>query len=260
MLYLKRNFAVVPLTRIVEKVADPMAKPLQEIALTFDDGLKNHITIVYPILRQLELPATFFVCPGLIETGEWQWPNEVIARLELLTQSERQEFSKRNGFSRTEPMWIVELMKSLTTKERKIVQNSLRIETASFVLSKEQEIMSQPMTWEDLRSLDSKLITIGSHTMTHPILTTVEESEMRFEITESRRILEERLKRSIDFFCYPNGSFDGNVVEFVRKSYVAAVTAEYGGVRHGDDLYKMGRISADSPLATFAWRLHRLEG
>src|SRR3954464_13175503 len=53
------------------------------VALTFDDGLRNNVEVAYPILRQLGLTATFFVCPGLIDRGAWLWNHE--ARQRLLT-------------------------------------------------------------------------------------------------------------------------------------------------------------------------------
>src|SRR5262245_54520344 len=69
---LKRHFRVIPLHELAQKVRDGVA-PNQDVALTFDDGVKNHITEAYPALRALSLPATFFVCPAAIEEGQWIW-------------------------------------------------------------------------------------------------------------------------------------------------------------------------------------------
>ena len=64
--------------------------------------------------------------------------------------------------------------------------------------------------------------------MSHPILTTLSDQEIELELLESRHCLEERLQRPVDFFCYPNGSYDKRAYQVVKKTYRAAVTTESG--------------------------------
>jgi peptidoglycan/xylan/chitin deacetylase (PgdA/CDA1 family) len=115
------------------------------------------------------------------------------------------------------------------------------------------------MSWDDLLSLDPNLITVGSHTLTHPILTTLSARETEHELIESRRCLEQKLQREINFFCYPNGSYDARAYKVAQRIYRAAVTTN-SGVIEGDeslDLHRLPRIpSAEKPALT-AWRLHR---
>ncbi len=35
-------------------------------SLTFDDGTEDYHSLLWPLLRELDVPATFFVCPGLL--------------------------------------------------------------------------------------------------------------------------------------------------------------------------------------------------
>src|SRR5262249_9515423 len=83
--YLTRSFRVVSLERVVDRLARKAGPAANEIVLTFDDGLRNHLAIVYPILRELQTPATFFVCPGLLGHGRWLWNHEARCRLEMLS-------------------------------------------------------------------------------------------------------------------------------------------------------------------------------
>src|SRR4051812_30567056 len=76
---LTRRFTIVHLRDLLAGPLPASAPP--RCALTFDDGLRNQVSIAYPILRRLELPATFFVCPGLIERGAWLWTHEMRQRL-----------------------------------------------------------------------------------------------------------------------------------------------------------------------------------
>jgi len=113
------------------------------------------------------------------------------------------------------------------------------------------------MSWRDLASLDRNLVTVGSHTMSHPMLTTLDEVSARAEIVNSRRRLEEMLGRAVEFFCYPAGAYSESVTEEVRRHYRAAVTTDPGFVRPHDDRHLLRRVPAVPPLPFFAWLLHR---
>jgi peptidoglycan/xylan/chitin deacetylase (PgdA/CDA1 family) len=117
------------------------------------------------------------------------------------------------------------------------------------------------MDWDDLRSLDCNLITVGSHTLSHPILTTLSADEIESEILESRQCLEQRLERKADFFCYPNGAYDKRAYQLVQKTYRAAVTTESGVIdgSQGLDVHRLPRIPSAESAALTAWRLHRPE-
>jgi len=75
-------------------------------------------------------------------------------------------------------------------------------------------------------------IFFGSHTCSHPILSTIAGKELKREIAESKEEIELRLGKSVDLFCYPNGQLidiNDEVVRIVEKSgYSAAVTTVSG--------------------------------
>jgi len=59
------------------------------------------------------------------------------------------------------------------------------------------------MSADELRSLDSDLVTIGSHTVSHPMLTSLSESAARLELRKSRAQLERLLQRKVTLFSFP---------------------------------------------------------
>src|SRR5204863_2988069 len=72
--YLRRVLNLVPLAEIATSVAERRpAGCRRRAAIIFDDGARNNVSVAYPILRSLGIPATFFVCPGLIEERKWIW-------------------------------------------------------------------------------------------------------------------------------------------------------------------------------------------
>ena len=82
--YLATHFKVVSLETMLDRIMNGSYPLADEIVLTFDDGLRNNLTVVYPVLRELQLPATMFVCPALVESGEWLWNHEMRCRLQSL--------------------------------------------------------------------------------------------------------------------------------------------------------------------------------
>jgi peptidoglycan/xylan/chitin deacetylase (PgdA/CDA1 family) len=66
-------------------------------------------------------------------------------------------------------------------------------------------------TWEQLREMESAGVEIGSHTVTHPVLTRVTTDRLRRELEQSRGRLEGMLARPVTMFCYPNGAYDRTV-------------------------------------------------
>src|SRR3954468_19037793 len=112
--YLAKNYEVVPLSHLLQR----SGALRHEIALTFDDGLRNNFTLAYPILRKLSLPATFFVCPALIDSVSWLWNHEARARLNSMAKTEFAALAKRTGAAIDSVDSMVEWMKDRAKPER----------------------------------------------------------------------------------------------------------------------------------------------
>lgn len=259
MTYLKRHFQVISLEAMIAKVSSGEADEHASIALTFDDGLRNNHEVVYPVLSSLDLSATFFVCPGLIDSGNWLWNHEARQRLESMAAGTRSELAGHAGAPAHETEAIVEWMKTLDINCRREVENFIRAASQNFAPSKTQHEQFDVMDWSEVRSMNPRLITIGSHTLSHPVLPTLEREDIEKEVGESRTILENRLGQPTHYFCYPNGGHDSRVVEAVRSKYQAAVTTDAGFVHPRDDLHTLRRIPSASYLPDLAWRLYRPE-
>ena len=98
--------------------------------------------------------------------------------------------------------------------------------------------------WKELKEMsDSGIITIGSHTMTHPWLTSLNIEKIKSEFKNSKEILENRLGKRVDLLCYPMGNHDGRSEENAKRSgYVCAVGTNPGKSSSADDIYAIGRI------------------
>lgn len=109
------------------------------------------------------------------------------------------------------------------------------------------------LTWDEVLEMAQAGIEFGSHTVSHPILARLEESEMVNEVQESKRELEERLRRDVLAFAYPAGR--GSRVDDVARQVVArcgfkfAVTSNEGVVRAGAyDRFALPRIPVEREI------------
>ena len=73
-------------------------------------------------------------------------------------------------------------------------------------------------TADRLRELPRDLITVGSHTMTHPLLPSLSEDEARFQLFASRAELEKLLNREITLFSFPYGEFSEPLIQLCREA------------------------------------------
>jgi peptidoglycan/xylan/chitin deacetylase (PgdA/CDA1 family) len=85
------------------------------------------------------------------------------------------------------------------------------------------------MTWDHLREMQAHGMEIQSHTLTHPHLETLPAAAIRIELRESRAILENELKTSVDFISFPNGSYDETVIQTAAEAgYAGSCTSDFG--------------------------------
>jgi len=106
------------------------------------------------------------------------------------------------------------------------------------------------LNWRELREMsDSGLVTIGSHTKSHPWLPTVsvDEDRLREELAGSKKRLEDGLGRRVDFICYPNGGFNDLIKETARQTgYKGGFTTNPAKSSKIDDIYAIRRIKMSS--------------
>ena len=115
------------------------------------------------------------------------------------------------------------------------------------------------MTWEQVLDLQRRGHTIGAHSVTHRFLTAMSLAEAKDEIYNSKKLLEEKLGRPVQFFCYPAGRFSTAVENLVRQAgYKGAFTNAPGWAFSNRDVFALKRIrisdNYNDPLR-FGWRL-----
>lgn len=98
--------------------------------------------------------------------------------------------------------------------------------------------------WRIRRMLDAGW-ELDAHTLTHPDLTTLGPAELRRQVAGSRVALRRRFHVPVNFFCYPAGRYNAQVVAEVRRAgFLGATTTTYGLARP-PAFYTLDRIRID---------------
>lgn len=86
---------------------------------------------------------------------------------------------------------------------------------------------------------------IGSHTISHPDLTSLSASELKTETAGSRRQIAAKFGVPVEFFCYPAGKYDDTVIAAVEDAGYKGATTELPGAATPDKPFELARIRVD---------------
>jgi peptidoglycan/xylan/chitin deacetylase (PgdA/CDA1 family) len=250
--YLRRHFTVVPLLQIAERLASGRKLDPKMVALTIDDGRRNCYEFLFPLLQEFRLPATFFVVSSFIRGEDWIWTDKVLWLSEqcLSKQSSIQHLSSgRSNLAELALGKLDDLFRSLNRMRPE--DRNARIDamagSAGVSIPKAPPAKYGPCSWAELKEMaDSDLMEIGSHTATHPILSSVTDEESWEELTKSRTEIEQGLGRNVKCFCFPNGMAGdfraSQVAQVEAAGYACSVIAQFGMVQNDGDRYQLPRI------------------
>jgi len=242
--YLRSHFRVVPLLRIAEQLASGRELEPGMAALTIDDGRRNCYEFLFPLLKEFEFPATFFVVSSFIQGEDWIWTDKVIWLSEQ--PNPPAELARGNVEA------ILGALNQLRPEARNAQIESMA-KRAGVNIPRAAPAKYAPCSWSELREMtNSGLVEIGSHTVTHPILSTLTDEESWYELSESRRQIEEALCKKVRCFCFPNGTSGdyrpSQVQQIANAGYQCSVLAESGLVGSGEDRYQLPRIGGRSEI------------
>ena len=103
---------------------------------------------------------------------------------------------------------------------------------------------SSLLSWSQIRELSSLGFEFGSHTVTHPDLTTLDPDAADDEISRSRIAIEDATGKKVKSFAYPFGRMTGAVRRAVENLYDSASSTNLGKITERSDLYSLERVDA----------------
>ena len=188
--------------------------PPRPVVVTFDDGYDDNYRVAFPILRELGMPATFFVSTGHIESGRpyaYDWFVHMLCRtadtqLAIAALDVDCPLPDSRSQRRALAADLLDRMKTLDAGRQEAIIASL--ETRWSMPRERGHADCRPMTWDQLREMQAAGMEIGSHGVWHNMLAKLAPDAMRTEVAGSKQTLDRELPRPVQAISYPVGGLD----------------------------------------------------
>ena len=224
------------------------------VALTFDDGYRDNVEQAWPVLAKHGAPWTLFVATGFADRTARLWwleLEEAIRALPaLLISLPDGPFTARTASDTDKQRAFEALYWRLRKQPEAILLSAISDLTAQAGIDPAALVERECLPWETLRALvGAPGVTIGAHTLTHPMLAKHDEAFARAEIVDSKARLEAELGVPIRHFAYPVGdptSAGPRDFALAREAgFASAVTTRPGHLfaEHADHLHALPRVS-----------------
>ena len=114
-------------------------------------------------------------------------------------------------------------------------------------------------TWDQAREMAANGISIQSHTVDHKSMTDLSDDQLRAELVESKRKIEEEMGSPVEFIAYPTGTYNLHIAQLVKDAgYKAAFTIKYGNVDKASNVYALERVPIFHTENTYQSFLERI--
>lgn len=219
---LKNDYIFISTKQLIEILSGYRKPGEGYVWVSLDDGWKDNMVNVIPVVKKYNIPVTFFISTGFIKNSGGFWWSYV---------------NKFKNFLPAKYRDNVQLIWEVEEKERKAIINELVKKFSS-------HIEKEGMSIEDVKHIAGmELIEIGSHTVNHPITKNCVYPELKYEISESKKDLERWSGKPVISFSYPKGIFNGVEKEILQKyKYCLAATIEPTFITKDTELFYVPRF------------------
>ncbi len=260
--YLRRHFRLDTLASAIERLEAPAGLDHDLAVITFDDGYAGNYQAAWPVLRDAGTAATFYLTTGFLDGAEL-WFDFARRALDAahrsppeLAPADRERLRTALG------SWPLTESTDRAVRRLKYLPHEQRDGALEVLRAAAMELSppARPMSWDQAQEMAAAGAELGAHTVSHPILSTLEPAAQEREIRGSRRRIAEAAGVEPLTFAYPNGSardYDRHTVEIAgRAGFRAACTTRRGSNRPGAPRLEQRRIGIGAdPLFVVEARL-----
>ena len=210
--------------------------PPRSVAITFDDGYGDFMSIAKPLLKRTAFHSTLFVSTGYLGREFW-WDTltRVVKSLNpsdaltLGADSSTFAWPSPAGVDRPDQRALLgalyRFLLPLETKERTrcLVQLAESAQSTASVGKRDLAFTES----EIMELAADDLVTIGCHTVTHPMLAQLPVGQQREEIIRSKQVLGALTGQPVRGFSFPNGSTSATSIDLVQECGFAYACASH---------------------------------
>lgn len=258
MQYLKEKYNIITLEHLCEIINSAGKIPDYAIVITFDDGYRNIFENAYPVLCNYSITSSVFLTSRLVNNDDWLWVDKLeymvdiamVESVDILGKSFRllSKLAKRIFLN-----FMRHKLKRMNEEKRnKVIQELIKKLNVTIPEHPSEEY--RLMNYSEVSQMDNGLVAFGVHTPEHTILTLENPEKARRLILESKQEISAQLKRDVDLFAYPNGSYNDQIKEILKEcGFKCGLTTDYGMNDANTDVFALKRmsISSDDSLIPF---------
>ncbi len=255
LITIKENFIVIDTEKLISLIQHDKLIDNRYAIITFDDGYIDNYHEAFPLLKKQNLCASFYIATDFIDLAEIPWWDQIAY---LLRHSVNQTYcliGTNKSFCLHEHkidkviQKIMTAIKLLTTHNVLDVLNDIKVHfpEASLLLKNIHQKESQNlfMTWPQIKEMSDNGMEIGSHTITHRILSQLSIQEQQTEISHSKAIIERNINKTVSSLAYPVGRYHCYDIESEKAAekygYKVAFNNEAGSHRHVTNCFNINR-------------------
>lgn len=229
------------------------------ITISMDDGYKSNVLDALPVFRKYNAPMTVFLPVTNIENRIPMWFDRLDYILQLCNHDGKIFNIGSNNFkffgNGREDLAVSyacfrKLIKKQYTDEEtfylkldEIISYFERSSGKSLTNIFEDDPWSALLNWEEIKKYQGEGVQFGSHTMDHYRVSSLKEDILRYQLFESKKLIEEKTGNPCKYIAYPNGDCSESARNVALEcGYEAGVTANEGINKIGCDCMTLKRI------------------
>jgi peptidoglycan/xylan/chitin deacetylase (PgdA/CDA1 family) len=243
-----------------------LATPGRRVLVTVDDCYRDSYEVAFPVFADNRVPATFFLASGFLDGTATPWWDEIAW---MVTVSNRERLEPATWWSKALPLQGAAARPTVTELVR--VRRGLDPVRGTDMLERladatgsgrrpAESTAEEFITWEHAREMAAAGMTIGGHTDTHPVLSTLSEQGQRAEIVRGLDRIAAELGERPTTFAYPvglQGTFDSSTKRALAANGVRLAFSNYGGYSRRSnweplEIRRVG-VSQETTEAAFRW-------
>lgn len=231
--YKKASFRFLSLDELGEIIQSDTTPQKPFITFTIDDGYADNYTQALPIFEKYEVPFSVFIATDFINHKSVLWWDILE---DLIINNTAIHFCNRiyPCYSFQEKWDVFRIIREAILRyDQNNLLKELQDAFSHYTIDWYAPVKKQAMSWAQVKELSNHpLCTIGGHTVSHPALNTLNDTEFYHEIAEGVAILKEETGHNISHFAYPYGSpseIGEREYQLIKEFNFKTVFSSYGG-------------------------------
>lgn len=217
------------------------------LAITFDDGQWDNFEYAIPVLRELGVPATFYLPTDFIGGSHLLWHDQAAFTWQAAADAGglavfADALDHRSPDSIGSPAAFLEALKKLAPGVRQEL-----VHEASEAVGFAAPGWARMMDWREVNRLSDMGHEIGSHGCSHALLPQLDSEGQSAELKGSMHAVQQFTSRRATSVCYPNGSFNELTLSLAEDAgYENGVTTLWGINDRAASPFRLSRCDMDA--------------